>query len=114
MLLLGILLGGRQWGVLDLDHAEGLFGARAGAASARHALEWFDVGGMSELIEPNRSGWLVPIGQPHRLAETIVAALLDGPGRRRVGQAARETIVEHYTTERWVDCYATLYRRMAD
>jgi len=74
----------------------------------------FDVGGMRELIEPNRTGWLVPADQPHRFAETIVAALLDAPGRRRVGQAARKTIAEHYTTERWVDRYASVYHQIAD
>jgi len=74
----------------------------------------FDVGGMRELIEPNRTGWLVPIDEPHRLAETIIVALLDGPGRRRIGQAARQTIIEHYSTERWVERYSAVYQQIAD
>ncbi len=53
----------------------------------------FDVGGMSELVRPNHTGWLVPPDHPDRLADVILAALIDRSARQRAGQTARRAIV---------------------
>jgi glycosyltransferase involved in cell wall biosynthesis len=73
-----------------------------------------DVGGMRELITPQRTGWLVPPDAPKPLAETMLAALLDPAARRRVGQAARAAAVEQFGLDRWVVRLATLYSHLAD
>ena len=72
-----------------------------------------DVGGMRELITPNRTGWLVPSDSPDRLAETILAASLDQPARQRIGQAARSAVVEQFTLKTCVGRYASLYRELS-
>jgi glycosyltransferase involved in cell wall biosynthesis len=72
-----------------------------------------DVGGTGELIEPNHTGWLVPPEHPHRLAETITAALLDRVARERVGRMAREAVLERFTLAQMRDTYARFYRAVA-
>lgn len=74
----------------------------------------FDAGGMRELIEPHHTGWLVALDQPHEFAQTMIAALLDRAGRQRIGQASRQTVVEHYSFERWVERYSAVYHQMVD
>ncbi len=84
------------------------------AMSSGLAVVASDVGGMRELITPNRTGWLVPPDTPDRLAETILAVLLDGPARRRIGAGARTAAVNQFTLETWVSRYASLYRELVD
>jgi glycosyltransferase involved in cell wall biosynthesis len=55
------------------------------------------VGGALDVIEPGRNGFLVPPGDPERMARAILNCL-DDPGLcSRVGAAARETIEARYT-----------------
>jgi glycosyltransferase involved in cell wall biosynthesis len=72
-----------------------------------------DVGGMRELVTPQRTGWLVPPGNAEALAHTILAALLDRNARHRVGAAGRDSAVKHFGIDTWVARYAALYRRLA-
>ncbi|HSW45200.1 MAG TPA: glycosyltransferase family 4 protein [Phycisphaerae bacterium] len=74
----------------------------------------FDVGGMRELIQPNHTGWLIPENEPHRLADTVLAALIDRATRQRTGQAARRAVLEQHDMNHWIDRYATLYRHLAE
>jgi len=71
------------------------------------------VGGMPELLTPDRTGWLVPPEAPDRLAETILAALLHKLDRQRIGQAAREAALKDFDLDTWVNRYASLYRELA-
>ena len=74
----------------------------------------FDVGGMSELVRPNHTGWLVNPDQPDRLADVILAALIDRSARQRTGQTARRAVLAEHGVAEWVDRYATLYRTLAE
>ena len=58
-----------------------------------------DIGGGAELIENGKSGVLVPPAAVDPLAEAIDSLLADDALRRRMGEAARERIVERYTIE---------------
>lgn len=68
-----------------------------------------DVGGIPELIDHGRNGWLVPPGDSSALAEGIVRLL----GRRDLaeacGRAARETIAATYSFDRMVGAFEALY-----
>lgn len=74
----------------------------------------FDVGGMSELVRPNHTGWLVPPDHPDRLADVILAALIDRSARQRAGQTARRAIVAEHGISPWVERYASLYRSLCE
>jgi glycosyltransferase involved in cell wall biosynthesis len=58
-----------------------------------------DIGGGAELIDNGKSGVLVPPAAVDPLAEAIDSLLADDALRRRMGEAARERIVERYTIE---------------
>lgn len=70
------------------------------------------VGGVPELIEPGRTGTLVPPDDPGALAAAIVDALVDSDaaaeraGRARVGVAARHSL--SVVTEAWLRVYADI------
>lgn len=56
-----------------------------------------NIGGLREIIENDRTGILVPPGDPEILAEEIVAALQDDERRRQLGRAAREAVVRDHS-----------------
>ena len=68
-------------------------------------------GGPQEVIEPGRSGVLVPIENPQALAEGLVRTLGDAGLRTRLGSAARERVVESFSLASVLKQYATLYAK---
>jgi glycosyltransferase involved in cell wall biosynthesis len=56
-----------------------------------------DRGGPARIVEDPETGWLVEPDDVGALAAEIVAAVEDGPGRRRRGERGRERAVEHYS-----------------
>jgi glycosyltransferase involved in cell wall biosynthesis len=72
-----------------------------------------DVGGMREIVTPNRTGWLVRPGDSDGFVHTMLAALLDRCVRQRVGTAGRDAAVKHFGIDTWVARHAALYRRLA-
>jgi glycosyltransferase involved in cell wall biosynthesis len=68
------------------------------------------VGGLLDLIEPYRTGVLVPSDNPGALAAAI-DALVSAPDRAaRIGTAARETVATRYSFDRMVSSFEALYR----
>jgi glycosyltransferase involved in cell wall biosynthesis len=67
------------------------------------------VGGNSDLLEHGVSGLLIPPGDAAALAEAVVAILEDAALGRRLGMAARATVMERYRMDRIVRQYADLY-----
>jgi len=68
------------------------------------------VGGLLDLIEPYRTGVLVPPDKPGALAAAI-DALVSAPDRAaRIGSAARETVATRYSFDRMVSSFEALYR----
>jgi glycosyltransferase involved in cell wall biosynthesis len=74
----------------------------------------FDVGGMSELVRTNHTGWLVPADEPDRLADVILGALIDRSARQRAGQAARRAVLAEHGLSDWVDRYTHLYLTLSE
>jgi glycosyltransferase involved in cell wall biosynthesis/ribosomal protein S18 acetylase RimI-like enzyme len=58
------------------------------------------VGGMEELVQPERTGVLVPPHDPEVLSGAIRRLLADPVGRRQMGAAARARIAEEFSVER--------------
>jgi len=47
-------------------------------------------GGVAEIVETGKTGWLVPMADPPALADAITQALADPGMRARMGAGARE------------------------
>lgn len=70
--------------------------------------------GVSEVIEHNVNGWLVPPNNPAALPEAI-SYLLDHPAdARRLGQAAHQTILRGYSLDSVADRYIRLYTALVN
>ena len=71
------------------------------------------VGGIPELIEHDRSGLLVPPGDPAALAEGLRMLMRDGTLRHRLSECGRRWVLEKgMTRQRMVQRHAQLYREI--
>jgi glycosyltransferase involved in cell wall biosynthesis len=66
------------------------------------------VGGTPEAVEDGHSGYLVPPGDPHALAERILDLLRCETTRRAMGARARQHVAEHFSFE----AQSLLYQRL--
>jgi glycosyltransferase involved in cell wall biosynthesis len=82
----------------------------------RTALVATSVGGLLDIVEPERTGMLVPPRQPKPLAEAIASLLVDPQRRSRLAEAAADKL-ELYSIDaivaRFTDLYETLIARAA-
>jgi glycosyltransferase involved in cell wall biosynthesis len=72
------------------------------------------VGGGVELIEDGTSGLLLPPAAPERWAAAIRSVLADDALRRRMGEAARERILQSYTIEAMTRQTVDVYKIATD
>lgn len=70
------------------------------------------VGGIPEVIEPGRSGVLVPAGDPDALAQAVAGLIRDGTARRAMGRAAQKRARQAFSADVIVPRYEALYRRV--
>jgi glycosyltransferase involved in cell wall biosynthesis len=68
-----------------------------------------NIGGNRDLISSNKNGLLVSPRSPEELANAIMLLLHDELLRKRLGQNARETIVQRYTWDKITDNFISLY-----
>lgn len=94
------------------SRAEGLGSAAINAMAHGLAVVATRVGGLPELIEEGRTGWLVPPDSPEALAEAIVAALSDRARLTRYGAKAREQ-ARQFSVAIMLERTESLYRRLA-
>ena len=71
-----------------------------------------DVGGMSELIEDGVSGLLFATRSQAKLAKQVCRLLASATLRRKLGEAGRERAMTHFTIDRMLDAYESLYRNL--
>lgn len=71
-----------------------------------------DVGGLPEVVRHGETGLLVPVGDIEAMAGAVRTLLGDEALRRRMGQRAREDVLERFRTGPRVDAYEALYRRV--
>ena len=70
-----------------------------------------DVGGLPEIVEPGRGGWLVPADDPTALARAITAAASDPDRLRTQRQQARER-ARLFSVDGMVEPTEAFYRRL--
>jgi glycosyltransferase involved in cell wall biosynthesis len=79
------------------------------AMSCGRAVVVTDSGGMAEMAENGISGCSVPAGEVEPLAEALTQVAREQDVARRMGEAARRRVLEHYSmaaiTRRTVDLY---------
>lgn len=68
-----------------------------------------DVDGSRDLVEPGRTGWIVPRRDPEALAAALERVLCDPEAARRMGEEARRRVQSRHTLDRMVDRHAALY-----
>jgi glycosyltransferase involved in cell wall biosynthesis/ribosomal protein S18 acetylase RimI-like enzyme len=81
------------------------------AAAMGKPLILSDIRGCREVARHGVEGLLVPVRDPHRLAAAISSLLLDGPGRMRMGAAARSRAEERFDERRVLDTIVNTYGR---
>jgi glycosyltransferase involved in cell wall biosynthesis len=70
-----------------------------------------DIGGIPEVVQRSgANGLLVPPGDVPALADAMRALVRDESLRHRLGQAARQRVLVHYTVERMVEQTLEVYR----
>ncbi|PWT99276.1 MAG: hypothetical protein C5B51_27635 [Terriglobia bacterium] len=67
------------------------------------------VGGIPEIIEDGRSGYLVERGDVHAIADSLLRLLADRPLRERMGRAARQAVQERFDHRQNVAQVLNLY-----
>jgi glycosyltransferase involved in cell wall biosynthesis len=67
------------------------------------------VGGICELIDDDRTGLLVPAGDPHALADRLRLLMTDPARAIRLGNAARGDAQARYSFDRMVDGFEAVY-----
>ncbi len=67
------------------------------------------VGGNPELVEPGKTGYLVPVGDAAALADAMRPLARDAAVRRAMGRAGRARVTHEFKAEKMVERYAALY-----
>lgn len=100
--------------LIHASRADNLPNAIAEALACGTPVVAFDVGGISELVQENRSGWLAEEHSSDSLAETLSRALAEIRGGRDLRASSRElaeqTLGQQFTTDRYVGLFASLPR----
>jgi glycosyltransferase involved in cell wall biosynthesis len=68
-----------------------------------------DVGGVTEVVEPDETGLVSPAGNEEAIAEAVLKLALDPALRQRLGLAGRERAFGRFSEDQMVAAYADLY-----
>jgi glycosyltransferase involved in cell wall biosynthesis len=69
--------------------------------------------GIDEIVSHGVNGWLIPVDGVEELVDGLRVLLADGARRRRIGAAARHTIVDTFTLSHQAQALAAIYRDAA-
>jgi glycosyltransferase involved in cell wall biosynthesis len=95
------------------SHAEGLPMAMLEAMAAGKAVVASTVGGIPEAIDDGGNGLLVPPRDVPALTAALRALLQDGALRERLGDCARATVQQRYSTAAAIGKLSALYRELS-
>jgi glycosyltransferase involved in cell wall biosynthesis len=84
------------------------------AMSSGCAVVAHDVGGNPELIESETNGFLVPLFDYVKLAESISLLLKDENFNRKIGKEARKTVEKSFSSKKCAEETFRLYKRLLD
>ena len=73
-----------------------------------------EVGGLKEFVKDGVDGYLVDSRNPGDFAERILALYEDDTLRESMGHAARQNIIQGFSTQRMVDAYLDMYFRIIE
>jgi len=93
-------------------YGEGIPRVLLEAASMALPIVTTDAPGCREVVEPGRSGFLVPIGDASALTEAVARLVADPELRRRFGAAGRARAVSHFDLAVVVERTRGLYREL--
>ena len=71
-----------------------------------------DVGGIPEIVENGKSGFLIPVRNSRTLAEKIVFLLQNPSQARKMGLEGRKTALKKFTWEETAKGYEKLYSKI--
>lgn len=100
--------------ILTSKDNEGLPNAVLESMAACRPVVATAVGGTPEIIEDGVSGFLVPPGDPMRIAERVGRLLKDPSLARKVGERGRQKVEREFTLERMVAQFRALYRDLLE
>ncbi len=95
------------------SQTEGLPGAVLEAGAAGVPSVAFDVGGVSDIVQPGMTGWLVPRGDCEALARALSDAAANRDAVRAMGAAVRDRVLGGYTLTHAIDRYDEVLRAVA-
>jgi glycosyltransferase involved in cell wall biosynthesis len=72
------------------------------------------IDGIPELVVNGKNGFIVPVKNPEAISSAILKLLDDEELRNRIGQAARQTIREHFTWNEVANRTLKCYNRLLD
>lgn len=70
------------------------------------------IGGLNELIENNKSGLLIPPGDPQKLAAAIELLLDNQEVRSNIQEAAQQTVREQFSDDIWIKKHLEIYQNL--
>ena len=71
------------------------------------------VGGNTEVIDNEKSGWLIRPRDPEALASLLTRLAFEDDLRQKYGAAARERIIDRFSLDRMLNNYSQLYLGLA-
>lgn len=85
------------------------------AAAAALPIVTTNVGGTGEVVEDERTGFLVPARNPSALATAMERLMtLSEAQRRAMGDGGRERVMSRYSLNRVVERWEALYREVLE
>jgi glycosyltransferase involved in cell wall biosynthesis len=72
------------------------------------------IGGLGELVQDGRTGYLVPPAEVEPLTEAVAGLLRDPAKAREMGEAGRQRALHYFLEERCTDRTEILYRSFLD
>lgn len=96
------------------SHREGFPRAAMEAAASGLPLVLTDIRGCRQVVEEKVNGFLVPVGEPPRLAEAIEKLAGDDRLRARMGEASADRAVRDFDESRVVKIVMASYRRLLE
>jgi glycosyltransferase involved in cell wall biosynthesis len=70
--------------------------------------------GSRDSVVPEVTGLLIPPGYPEAISEAVLKLLRDSARRRRMGQAARAWVLEHFVNGRVLGLTTAFYKNMLE
>jgi glycosyltransferase involved in cell wall biosynthesis len=105
----------RQGSLLVLSSVEeGLPNVVLEAMAAGLPVVATDVGGLSEVVQPGETGWLVPPQNVPALADAVSHILAHDEVRRAFGQAGRKRVEQRFSLAAMVQQHEDMFLRLLD